>query len=203
MISHEHQCIFLHIPRTGGTSIEMWLNDGVSIQPHEQHLLASTAKELYADYWDSYFKFSIVREPVSRVLSCLAFPDEFGLVRHGRSINFSTYFDKFRHEGANLILEHDYRYHPHPDPLNANFKYKPGTVYGNMLDEPIDYIGRTEELADHAAEIKKLLGVKVPFDDWFRYQVSVVRHDRDLDERTLNQIHMMYREDYKRFGYAY
>ena len=203
MISHEHQCIFLHIPRTGGTSIEMWLNDGVSIQPHMQHLLASQAKEFYADYWDNYFKFSIVREPVSRVLSCLAFPREFGLVRSERSIDFSGYSDRFRHQGLNLTLEHDYRYHPHPDPLNVTGKYKPGTVYVNMLDEPIDYIGRTEDLVDHVAEIKKLLGIKVPFDDWFRYEVSVIRHNRDLDEKTLDQIHTLYREDYERFGYVY
>ncbi|MDF2620749.1 MAG: uncharacterized protein K0S00_3408 [Xanthobacteraceae bacterium] len=54
MISHQYKCIFVHIQRCAGTSIEVWI-DGADFwykEPNNKHLLASQAKELYAAYWD-------------------------------------------------------------------------------------------------------------------------------------------------------
>ena len=71
MISHQYKCIFIHIPRTGGTSVELTLTHtdwGLSHKP-EKHIFASHAKKLYAQYWDDYFKFSIVRNPYDRLIS--------------------------------------------------------------------------------------------------------------------------------------
>ena len=59
MINHEYKCIYVHIPRTGGSFIEKVI-DGVDWwekNKEEKHLTASKAKILYKDYWDEYFKF--------------------------------------------------------------------------------------------------------------------------------------------------
>jgi hypothetical protein len=85
-ISHKYKVIFVHIPKTAGTSVEKFLEipglseehlrshkisiiDGIKYAP--QHLTANMIKthDLVKDYWDNYFKFSIVRHPYTRALS--------------------------------------------------------------------------------------------------------------------------------------
>jgi len=71
MISHEHKCIFIHIPHTGGTSIEHTLvgENWFRIDPGTKHLDCKQAKAIYSKYWDSYFKFSVVRNPYDWVVA--------------------------------------------------------------------------------------------------------------------------------------
>ncbi len=66
MIDHDRKFIFLHIPRTGGSSISRVL--GVS-RGHDD---VFNAKERYAEWWSEYFKFAFVRNPFSWLVS-LAF----------------------------------------------------------------------------------------------------------------------------------
>ena len=65
MISHELKTIFIHIPRTGGTSIETALvgNNWWKIEPATKHIDWCEAKKFYANYWNDYLKFSVVRNP--------------------------------------------------------------------------------------------------------------------------------------------
>lgn len=71
MISHKHKCIFIHIPSTSGTYIENLFN-GDSTLDDTRHLSIYKYKEMYHDYWDSYFKFTIVRN------ACDVFPNRCG-----------------------------------------------------------------------------------------------------------------------------
>lgn len=89
MISHLHKCIFVHIPKTGGTSVEdliwpqisersaqdLWMG---KIDQHSnkyqtgglQHLLARQIQlEVGHEVFDSYFKFTMVRNPWDRLVS--------------------------------------------------------------------------------------------------------------------------------------
>lgn len=65
MISHDLKAIFIHIPRTGGTSVETALvgNNWWKIHPQTKHLNWQDAKREYSEYWDDYFKFTIIRNP--------------------------------------------------------------------------------------------------------------------------------------------
>ena len=81
MIDHKHKFIFIHLPSTGGTSIEHCFEE--SAEPFksifkpclksgkhqkqkiydETHISPLIAKEIYSEYWHEYFKFSFVRNP--------------------------------------------------------------------------------------------------------------------------------------------
>jgi len=139
MINHEYKCIFIHIPRCGGTSIEamfnidMWAYD----KGKTKHLIASTAKELYKDYWNSYFKFSIVRNPWDRMVSMRKHHYYYGVNSHSGTIDVSGYIDKFSPR------EIDTRSLSMDDKFSAPI---PNAVYANILNEPLDYVGKFEEL---------------------------------------------------------
>lgn len=77
MISHESKSIFIHLPRTGGSTMETLLcgRDWSHIDWATKHIHWKKAKSLYSEYWDSYFKFSIVRNPVEWVRSLYRSPD--------------------------------------------------------------------------------------------------------------------------------
>lgn len=95
MISHKHKCIFVHVPKAAGTSIErvfiddlnldmdnrhsliLGVNNNKNLGPRRvSHLLASEyVKDHYIsqELFDSYFKFAFVRNPFTRLFSTYKF----------------------------------------------------------------------------------------------------------------------------------
>ena len=86
MIIHEHKAIFVHIPKTAGSSIEVALNaieqtnEGGIDDATGKFYPVTTGKEKHYDarayrkyygrkIWRNYFKFTVVRNPWQRVHS--------------------------------------------------------------------------------------------------------------------------------------
>ena len=71
MINHKYKCIFIHIPRCAGSSVELAIDgrDWWNVDISQKHMTAESCKKLYKDYWDEYFKFSFVRNPWSMEVS--------------------------------------------------------------------------------------------------------------------------------------
>ena len=69
MISHKHRFIFIEVPKTGTTTIcSILKNNFDAVQPYK-HLDIEQYKEKFPKETSSYFKFSFVRNPWSRVVS--------------------------------------------------------------------------------------------------------------------------------------
>lgn len=198
MISHQHKCIFVHLQSCGGTTIEGWLcgRDWWAIEPATKHLLASQARRLYAQWWDDYFKFSIVREPVDRMISCLRFPGYFGLqMTLANRMLLDGYHQLF---GQDVVLENDYRFSRRQDLLTE--KHRPGQVYGNLLDEELDFIGRYEEydrVIEYLADTLRVAG---------RPSAILARSVRrirphEMAKRSRRDIREMFREDIRQLSY--
>lgn len=150
MICHKTQSIFIHIPGCAGSSIEKAIvgKDWFDVNPQTKHISASTAKRIYADHWDSYFKFSIVRHPFDRMKSLARFPEFYGVDIKDGLISVDEYLNRFS-KG-----EVDHRC--------VGWRNKPiipNGVYVNYINEPIDYIMRFETIDDHWGYIKYRLGV--------------------------------------------
>ncbi|MEA5532394.1 sulfotransferase family 2 domain-containing protein [Crocosphaera sp. XPORK-15E] len=80
IISHEYKFIFIHIGKTGGTSIEKVLCDylGMDFEATEispegewwKHIWAKYMKEYVGEkIWNDYFTFAFVRNPLDMILS--------------------------------------------------------------------------------------------------------------------------------------
>ena len=75
MINHKHQFIFVHVNKTGGSSIERALAPNITTpnmcksssvgNTHfvGKHYSSSKIQQLHRDCFDSYFKFAFVRNP--------------------------------------------------------------------------------------------------------------------------------------------
>lgn len=68
MISHELRCIFVHVQKTGGSSIRGALRMA-QFDAHK-HRFAAELRTIYgAETWNHYFKFAFVRNPWDRLVS--------------------------------------------------------------------------------------------------------------------------------------
>lgn len=81
MISHERKFIFVHTPKTAGTSVEECLKDyGIMQQGprnfnsiYFKHITARELKRMLGDQYDNYFKFSVIRNPWDWLISTYEF----------------------------------------------------------------------------------------------------------------------------------
>ena len=85
MISHRYKAIFVHVPKTGGTSITSWSKIEHGFRTVEWHSPNGTHDNITGEFvngaswrikrnlesvWDDYFKFGFVRNPWDRTVSC-------------------------------------------------------------------------------------------------------------------------------------
>jgi hypothetical protein len=181
VISHRHKTILVHIPRTGGSSIEklivgddMW---GLGLL-HEKHLSASQLKEKYADYWDDYFKFAFIRNPWEMVVSRYHMP--FNEDCNAQSGNSLLYFLK------NVIL---------PD-------WEMGSPQCSAyINEEIDFIGRYENYDADRQKVLDIVGVE---NRHSHIEKTEHRHYSEYyDDETRELVAEMFADDIRRFGYEF
>ncbi len=149
MISHHHSCIFVHIPKTAGQSIEHaflnWIglswetrapllmgeNDQPLLGPPRlAHLSADQyvgCKHIPQTMFDAYFKFAIVRNPWSRMVSFYKY------LGYQRTHSFRSFLlGDFR---KHLLQERYWFVRPQRD-----------YIYSADGDILVDYVGRFENL---------------------------------------------------------
>ena len=203
MICHKTKSIFIHIPRTAGTSIEVAFQDKDqwNVNPRTKHLIASTAKRLYKDYWNDYFKFSFVRNPWDRMISMCKYgnshPREanrtYGCDINTGTLNMDNYFKKFPTQ-----REID------PRTLSADDNFGdtiPNSVYFNILNEKIDFIGKFENLHSDIKFISDKLNTNIVLQ---KKEISRHRHySFYYDEPTRKLVETTYAYDIKKLNYQF
>lgn len=204
MISESKRFVFVHIPRTAGTSVETALapyartpigftaHDN-TILPHK-HATAATLRALVGPtFWQQAFTFSIVRDPWARMHSDYHFFREVGprllptfselerwLFDHAMSADFPTWL----HRSADRldIAQCSYLHDPTGAPL-------------------VDYIARFETIERDFAHICATLGV-----DHRLPHVNRTRHGDHRAAYTPQAIDLVARyaaADIHHFGYGF
>ena len=75
MIYNNLKCIYIHIPKTGGMSIESILGSNLK-NIHQRPLSIKhgyPSEWKYPKYWKKYYKFTFVRNPWDRAVSAYYF----------------------------------------------------------------------------------------------------------------------------------
>ena len=147
MINHDNKFIFIHINRTGGTSVEYYFTG--ETETNFKHFFPLDWKKSFPEEWESYFKFSTVRNPWDKVVSQWRFDTSRWGNKHPSFNNF-THFVKYT-QGFPLRPQ----LHALTEPEYINYNDITTRVESN-----IDYIMRFENLHQDFDVLCKKIGIK-------------------------------------------
>ena len=204
MISHDHQCIFTHVPKTAGKSIRYLFGlpefeqdykaNGANIEHGFGHkCLLESVNEWY---FHKYFKFSFVRNPFDRIVSAYSYLDNGGC----------NAFDKqFRDEHL-VPYKGDFRAFVEDLSgfLASSQHFRPQVVWlcddrGKLLT---DFIGRYESLERDASVVGKRFGLpcrEVPFLNASKR----MPYRAYYDDSTRRRVAQAYGDDLELFSYRF
>jgi chondroitin 4-sulfotransferase 11 len=158
LISEQQKILFVHIQKTGGSSIREALRGAVpDLRPFlGTHDHAAWARLHLGPRWADYFKFAFVRNPWDRLVSWYAMIREQG--RRGYAnrlwqyvLTHSSSFEEFLHRCTDTIEDHDGR---------KFFLYNQlDYVSGEESELLVDFVGRYESLEQDARAVFDRLGL--------------------------------------------
>ena len=147
MIDHKHKFIFVHIPKTGGTSIE-------SLFIRNAHIKDVTGKhnmvsDIGSEFLKKYFTFTFVRNPWDRMVSYYKFRiKRWNMFNHGESfkewIRFlcSDEVQKIKAYHFNLAIKNQHEF-----------------LVSESNEISVDFIGRFENLQEDFNIICDKIGI--------------------------------------------
>ena len=206
MIFHQHKAIFFHVPRTGGYTIERFLDDendrdahiyypeivfGLKYNVYTQHLDYERFKKLleYEKIVDvsvlkKYFKFCFVRNTYDRIISCFFYNSKFN---PKNKKTFKKYLKIIKNETHKL-------YH-HGDQL----KY----VLNKNGEVTVDFIGRYENYQEDMKKVCRILNIS--------YETlpvtNISKREKDYkqyyDEESKNIVYEIYKKEIEYFNFEF
>lgn len=229
MISHQYKCVFIHIPKTAGTSIERKLGhfDAALVRPDDPRggverdvqdhrplrameplslgglssallrnlgspatvrgaLARYRGQELTTKQFNSYYKFSIVRNPWSRALSWYK----------------NVMIDKAHKASLNIEGRCSFKHfmQTHGD----MWALKPQLFWLRNADGQValDFIGKFETLEQDFSTICDAIGV----DDKTLPRLVISdkeQHEQHFDAETIDLVYRKYEAEIKMFGYEF
>jgi chondroitin 4-sulfotransferase 11 len=216
-ISHSLQAIFIHIPKTAGTSVEAVLGmhgskQDIGIRPYfnqtpdSKHLYGCNLQHMTAvrlrtalgqdAVFERYFKFTIVRNPWERLVSTCAWSDQ----KWASGVELErTEFDSLvrRLHGTFRAARTAAR----PLILPAHFEPQFSYVFDEHGGPMVDFIARYETLAADWDHIRARLGVSAALPVRMR---SHHRPYRDYyDDETRAMVAEIYAQDASAFEYVF
>lgn len=186
MIDDKNKIIFIHIPRTSGTSMEYFMENNMS--EYKDVVKHSTAQQVYnsvgVDKWNEYFKFSITRNPYDMVIS---------LYR-------AHVFRKIGYYGAKTLkyfLEH---HEPMPWEHGA-------TCLDYINRDDLDYVGEFTKMNETIKIIKQKTGLSI--DERIKKMEVQAKQENPksyteyYDDETRQIVAEKYAKDIEHFGYKF
>lgn len=212
MISHQHQAIFVHVPKCAGSSVEQLLVPERSVQgevdyehlwgwcpKRKIHLQHATAEQLLdlelvtESQWRDYYKFAFVRNPFDRTFSDFYWMKgqvepsggfwEY-IERRGRFAPILAEPDQPRFRGDHLIAQNE-------------FVCLDGQI-------AVDFIGRFETLnADLDVILKKLSITRTSIPHLKKGRKRHRHYSHFYSDRMREKVGAMYETDLTMFGYQF
>lgn len=208
MYIEKYNTLFIHIPRTGGTSVERLFGFEGGFETYDEskgmkqdHSTVSQVKPHLANQWDDLFKFSIVRNPWAKMVSMYLY-----------RLN-SPFYLKNNFEWENL---HRARYGQNPSyeewletlPWTAGLPVRTLGCY-NQLDYlmidgkmQMDFVAKFENLKKDWPKIQKRMKCKLKLPHINKSKKSYDYRDF-YNDKTKKIVENRFEKDIEYFGYRY
>lgn len=207
-VSHSHRVIFVHIPRSAGTSINVALGVcslsdrrdntyrpsdlfGFDGKRFTQHLTATEIRaRVGQEIYERFFKFAIVRNPYARLLSAYY----QGFARGVRNRSDVAGFRKF-------VREELPRQYSRTLDADRHRHLKPQVIFvmdrkGELM---VDFVGRHERLEADMAEVARRLGIALQMPRLS--ETHAFDGAAHFDEQSREVVRELYRDDFRLFDY--
>jgi len=190
-IYHHLKTIFVHVPKTAGTSIEKHLRQ-TDKDVVGGHTTALAYRRKFPEEFASYFKFTVVRDPVDRFISAYSYLKQMAVhsALNNQIVHDSESMDHFAQKAkaspeliANIV---------HLMPQNQ-------FVCGQNSEILVDSVFRFENLEDAWREICVRAGI--PPDPLAKLNPSRRVAKEEVTEEVLSLVRSAYAQDFEIFGY--
>jgi hypothetical protein len=195
MSYRERRCIYIHVPKTGGTSIKALLCQG----PNPSHATLFHYSVLFPPAeFKTFFKFGFVRNPWDRVYSSYTY-----LIAGGKN-------EQDRGFGKRILLKYrdfeDFVLHGlHKHEVRGHIHFLPQwqflSIRSGMM--PIDFIGYYESLPQDFAFAARRIGLpeELPWNN--RTQGREVSYKAAYTPAMKQRVAEVYAQDIALFGYEF
>lgn len=189
MINHQHKFLFIHIPRTGGTSIEeqfQYNGDRKGGDGKKHFNLEGYKKELTDKQFNTYFKFTFVRNPWDIMISKYMC-NWYALKHRGGEIGYRS------GKSLKYFLEH---YQP--------AKHEHGDGFFDYFDpDQMDFVGRFENRVEDIKYICEKIGINIDTNTKKRSNRQKKHYTEYYDDETRSIVAKKYAKDIEYFGYKF
>lgn len=196
IVSERLGCIFVHVQKTGGTSLEAVLREhdpsiGSNMYDGRRHMSAREIRDLVGEgRWQRAFKFAFVRNPWDRLVSwyhmCAqaAAPNAFAAFVRAHAPSFNDFLGLAATEMGARTARNQLDYVTSPA--------------GEVI---VDFIGRYETLGDDFSRVRERLGIRGELPSANRSQHTDYRDY--YTEITRNLVAERFARDIGFFGYEF
>ena len=192
-LDYNKKLCFIHIPKTGGTGIEMQLEImnkkknlwGIEKGRARQHYLWFEYKDILKDNYNNFFKFTLVRNPYSRFISEYYYNDNYGF-KNNQS------FDDFIETAKDIIDNRKYYNNLKNDHFipQTNFIYD---INNNLIINKIFKLENIQELGNYLVENNYL---KIYTNKIVNKSHKKSLRIQDLNKEQKDKIYSLYERDF-------
>jgi hypothetical protein len=203
-VVRNHQCIFIHIPRTGGHTIDALIGHRRNKQKDKvkRHAFPYEYIEKFPKEWTKFFKFTFVRNPWDRVVS--AWTRTRGqsnyLVKDKKYLHDPQWFKRNIFQPFNEYVQSKLpqTYETgHFIPQEKWLFRKPNKLY------EYDFIGKFEDFEDEVTRLLELLQIEKP-DKILRISPSNKKDYHEYyDNESIKIVKELYNKEIDFLGYSY
>lgn len=196
-ISHKYKCIFIHVPKNAGTSITN------EFQMQETgHWRATAIKRAHPKEWETYFKFTVVRNPFDRFVSSYNYARMEKSYWH--SVKGGTYYGK--HEEYDLLKNKSFEeccklFSTSRDTFKNHCWHRQYPyICDNQGKIMVDFVVRYESFEEDMKYVYQKCG-KTPSPRWDNQSTKSKDFLEYYTENTRNIVYNFYNRDFEIFGY--
>jgi hypothetical protein len=195
--NHEHNAIFVHIPKTAGTSVLAGLG---ATPTFDTHAPSRAYRQAYPELYARAFKFTFVRNPWDR------FASSFHFMKHGTRWSIQQdWAREYIGELSFAEFTHRLRHPIYRAQVMAERFFWPQTFWlgGEGRIDGVDQIYRFEELDAAMNQLCPRIGIDRPTATPHLRKVERLDFRTLYDDEMIDIVGRLYRKDIAALGYAF